>query len=44
MEIFLRIESKILWNENKLTNQTLLSDLPARPGPNHNGGKWVRKE
>ena len=30
---------KFLWNENKLTNQTLLIDLPALPGPNHNGGK-----
>ena len=32
---------KFLWNENKLTNQTLLIDLPALPGPNHNGGKLV---
>lgn len=32
---------KFLWNENKLTNQKLLIDLPALPGPNHNGGKLV---
>ena len=32
---------KFLWNENKLTIQTLLIDLPALPGPNHNGGKLV---
>ena len=32
---------KFLWNGNKLTNQKLLIDLPALPGPNHNGGKLV---
>jgi glucose/arabinose dehydrogenase len=32
---------RFLWNENKLTNQKLLIDLPALPGPNHNGGKLV---
>jgi aldose sugar dehydrogenase len=32
---------KFVWNENKLTNQKLLIDLPALPGPNHNGGKLV---
>jgi aldose sugar dehydrogenase len=32
---------KFLWNGNELTNQKLLLDLPAIPGPNHNGGKLV---
>jgi glucose/arabinose dehydrogenase len=32
---------KFLWNGNELTNQKLLIDLPALPGPNHNGGKLV---
>ena len=27
------------WNGNGLTNQKLLLDLPAIPGPNHNAGK-----
>lgn len=32
---------KFLWNGNELTNQQLLLDLPALPGPNHDGGKLV---
>jgi glucose/arabinose dehydrogenase len=28
-----------VWDGNKLTNQTLLLDLPGLPGPNHDGGK-----
>ncbi|MBA3976726.1 MAG: PQQ-dependent sugar dehydrogenase [Nitrosopumilus sp.] len=28
-----------VWDGNRLTNQALLLDLPAIPGPNHNGGK-----
>ena len=28
-----------MWDGNKLTDQTLLLDLPALPGPNHDGGK-----
>ena len=32
---------KFLWNGNELTNPKLLLDLPALPGPNHNGGKLV---
>ncbi|HYO05593.1 MAG TPA: PQQ-dependent sugar dehydrogenase, partial [Phototrophicaceae bacterium] len=27
------------WDGNKLTDQALLLDLPALPGPNHDGGK-----
>ncbi len=30
---------KYSWNGNELTNQQLLLDLPALPGPNHDGGK-----
>ena len=32
---------KYSWNGNDLTNQQLLLDLPAIPGPNHDGGKLV---
>jgi glucose/arabinose dehydrogenase len=32
---------KYSWNENQLTNQQILLDLPALPGPNHDGGKLV---
>ncbi len=32
---------KYSWNGNELTNQQLLLDLPALPGPNHDGGKLV---
>jgi aldose sugar dehydrogenase len=32
---------KFFWNGNELTNPKLLLDLPALPGPNHNGGKLV---
>ena len=32
---------KFLWNGNELANQQLLLDLPALPGPNHDGGKLV---
>jgi aldose sugar dehydrogenase len=36
---------KFLWKGNELTNPKLLLDLPAVPGPNHNGSKLVfRKE
>ncbi len=28
-----------VWDGNRLTNQALLLDLPALPGPNHDGGK-----
>ena len=35
---------KFLWNGNELTNQKLLLDLPALPGPNHDGGKLVLEE
>jgi aldose sugar dehydrogenase len=30
---------KYQWNEEKLVNPTLILDLPAIPGPNHDGGK-----
>ncbi|PWU81580.1 MAG: hypothetical protein DLM72_06230 [Candidatus Nitrosopolaris wilkensis] len=29
------------WEKPKSTNPTLILDLPALPGPNHNGGKLV---
>lgn len=32
---------KYSWNGNELTNQQLLLDLPALPGPNHDGGKLL---
>ncbi|HJU59880.1 MAG TPA: PQQ-dependent sugar dehydrogenase [Nitrososphaeraceae archaeon] len=32
---------KFSWNGNELTNPQLLLDLPALPGPNHDGGKLV---
>jgi len=32
---------KYSWNGNDLTNQQILLDLPALPGPNHDGGKLV---
>jgi aldose sugar dehydrogenase len=32
---------KYSWNGNELTNQQILLDLPALPGPNHDGGKLV---
>ncbi|MDF2736938.1 MAG: hypothetical protein K0S93_794 [Nitrososphaeraceae archaeon] len=35
---------KFLWNGIELTNQKLLLDLPALPGPNHDGGKLVLEE
>ena len=35
---------KFLWNGKELTNRYLLVDLPALPGPNHNGGKLVLKK
>jgi glucose/arabinose dehydrogenase len=30
---------KYQWNEERLVNPTLILDLPAMPGPNHDGGK-----
>jgi len=30
---------KYQWNDEKLVNPTLILDLPAIPGPNHDGGK-----
>jgi glucose/arabinose dehydrogenase len=30
---------KYQWNGETLTHPTLILDLPAEPGPNHNGGK-----
>ena len=30
---------KYLWDGNRLINPTLILDLPASPGPGHNGGK-----
>ena len=32
---------KYQWNGETLTNPTLILDLPAEPGPNHDGGKIV---
>jgi glucose/arabinose dehydrogenase len=32
---------KYEWNGETLTNPTLILDLPAEPGPNHDGGKIV---
>lgn len=32
---------KYHWNEEKLVNPTLILDLPAIPGPNHDGGKLI---
>ncbi|MBA3750269.1 MAG: PQQ-dependent sugar dehydrogenase [Nitrosopumilus sp.] len=32
---------KYTWNGQTLENPTLLLDLPAIPGPNHNGGKLI---
>ena len=36
---------KYQWNGQSLVNPTLILDLPAEPGPNHDGGKfsyWTR--
>lgn len=30
-----------VWNGNELVNQTLVKNLPATPGPNHDGGAMV---
>lgn len=32
---------KYQWNGEKLVNPTLILDLPAIPGPNHDGGKLI---
>jgi len=32
---------KYHWNGEKLTNPSLILDLPGQPGPNHNGGKLL---
>jgi aldose sugar dehydrogenase len=32
---------KYQWNGETLTNPTLILDLPAEPGPNHDGGKLI---
>ena len=32
---------KYQWNEERLVNPTLILDLPAIPGPNHDGGKLI---
>jgi hypothetical protein len=31
--------SVLQWNGQSLVNPTLILDLPAEPGPNHDGGK-----
>ncbi|HEX2406128.1 MAG TPA: hypothetical protein VHJ38_02875 [Nitrososphaeraceae archaeon] len=33
-----------MWNGNEITNQKLLVDLTALPGPNHDGVKLVLEE
>ena len=32
---------KYQWNGETLINPTLIMDLPAEPGPNHDGGKII---